>query len=348
MAAKDGPSPEHLSFLQQVAENARRYGLFPVLRGAEARARSLPRIGNARLPSQNIVDLTQVPTLSFPGATLESIAVKDGRARIDGYWFGLTGPMGPLPLHLTEFAMYERRYGAGKRPFGRFLDMLAGRMLQFFYRAWADSEPAAQADRPEDDNFARYLALLSGAAEGVSQTSSFPARARLHYAGLFISHRNAASIQDALSELLRTPVDLQEFLPRWRDIQQEDRTALGRGFNQLGVDAVIGSRVRGVSDAFRVVIRAGTLREYEEFLPTGRRFKIAAEALDAFAPSHLEWELELELGEREARPARLDGRARLGWTGWLAPKGHDHVRADARLGRSARRFAQAHTERASS
>ena len=313
MAAKDGSAPEHLSFLLRIAEQAKRYGLFPVLRGAEARAPQLPRVGNARLPSQNIVDLTQVPTLSFPAGTLDSIAIKGGRAQVNGYWLGMTGPMGPLPLHLTEFALYERRYGAGKRPFGRFLDLLAGRMLQFFYRAWADSNPAAHADRPDDDRFAQYLANLSGATEGVSESSAFPARARLYYAGLFASHRSAAGIQDALTELLRTPVQLKEFLPRWRDIEPDDRTALGRGFNRLGVDAVMGSRVQGVSDAFRVVIRARTLREYEDFLPTGGRFKIAAEALDAFAPSHLEWELELELDEREARaprPRRVSARTR--------------------------------------
>jgi hypothetical protein len=38
------------------------------------------------------------------------------------------------------------------------LDLLAGRMLQFFYRAWADSQPAAQADRPADDRFADVIA----------------------------------------------------------------------------------------------------------------------------------------------------------------------------------------------
>ena len=62
-------------------------------------------------------------------------------------------------------------------------------------------------------------------------------------------------------------------------------------------------------------------------------------ALDAFTPSHLEWELEVELDEREARPARLDGRTRMGWTSWMAPTGAGGVRAEARLGRSARRIA---------
>ncbi|MGH7025069.1 MAG: type VI secretion system baseplate subunit TssG, partial [Caulobacteraceae bacterium] len=311
MAAKNGSAPEHLSFLAKVARAADRYGIFPVLRGAEARAPHLPRIGLARTPNENIADLRQTPILGFPASTLDKIEVGEDRAVVSGYWLGLTGPMGPLPLHLTEFAAYERRYSA-KRPFGRFLDLLAGRMLQFFYRAWAESHPPAQADRPDDDRFARYLAALSGAAEGVGDASPLPARARLRYAGVFASKRSPAAIQDALSDLLRTPVRLLEFQPRWRRIETDDRSRLGADFATLGADAILGAKVHGVTDAFRVVVRARSLREYEDFLPTGLRFNIAAEALDALSPSHLEWDIALELDEAEARAVRLDGRGRLG------------------------------------
>ena len=339
MAAEDRAAPKHLSFLQRIAPNIDRYGLFSVLRGAEARAPNLPRIGVARVPSQNIVDLGQTPIMAFAPSTLESIKFKGNRANILGYWLGLTGPMGPLPLHLTEFAFYERRYSA-KRPFGDFLNVISGRMLQLFYRAWADTNPAAHADRPDDDKFAQYIAALSGATEGARADSVFPARARLHYAGLFASRRSAAGIQDALTNLLRTPVRLVEFQPRWRDVEAGDRSRLGAGFNALGSDAVIGGKIFGVTDAFRVVVRAQSMRDYEDFLPTGSRFKVAAEALDAFSPSHLEWDLALELEDSKARPVRLDGRGRLGWTGWLAPTRTGGVRSDAHLGRSARRLAR--------
>lgn len=340
MAAENGPAPQHLSFLRQAAEKVRHYGLFPLLRGAEARASGLPRIGSSRAPSQNIVDLVQTPVMQFPGPTLDYIEITGGRAKVAGYWLGLTGPMGPLPLHLTEFSAYERLYSK-KRPFGRFLDLLAGRMLQFFYRAWADSQPVASADRPAEDRFAYYIAMLSGAQVGARDDAVFPAQARLHYASLFASRRSAAGIQDALSHLLRTPVRLEEYKPRWRPIEPDDRSRLGMGFNSLGTDAVLGGSVRTVTDAFRVIVRVDSYRRYESFLPAGLGFKIAAEALDAFTPSHLEWDLELEVPENELRPARLDGRSRLGWTSWMSPDGSGTtVRADTRLGRSARRIAR--------
>jgi type VI secretion system protein ImpH len=320
MAAEDRTSAQHLTFLQAARATARRWGLFPLVRGAEARAPHLPPVGRSRLPSQNIVDLGQNPSMGFADSTIEEIELKHGRPRILGLWLGLTGPMGPLPTHLTEFAVYEKRY-ASARPFGRFLDMLSGRMLQFFYRAWADSQPAVTADRPQDDNFARYLAVLTGAAEGADANSAFPPAARLHYAALFASQRSARGLEDALSHLLCHPVQVQEFQPRWHDIEPGDRTRLGQAFCRLDGEIVAGSRVRASNDAFRVVISCETQRLYESLLPSGSRFPMLAEALNAFAPSHLEWDVLLEIDEGLTPQARLDGRTRLGWTGWLAPAG---------------------------
>lgn len=335
MAAEDRPPAHHLSFLTEAADDARRFGLFPIVRGAEARAPHLPRVGRARRPAQSIADLAQVPSLAFPDSTLDEVEVIGSRARVSGFWLGLTGPMGPLPSHLTEFADFERRY-AKTRPFGRWLDLLANRMLQFFYRAWGDSQPAAQADRPDDDRFAAYVGRLTGATEGVAKDAAFPALARLHYAALYASRRSAGGIEDALSHLLGQSAKVLEYQPRWRDIDADDQTRLGRSFCGLGTDMMAGKRVRVASDAFRVVVRADSMHAFEGLLPGGTRFKIASEALDSFAPSHLEWDITIEMAERHARPAKLDGRARLGWTGWLAPRQSDRIRADAHLTKRAK------------
>lgn len=332
MAAEDRPPAHHLSYLLDAAGDSKKFGLFAIVRGAEARAPHLPRIGRARRPEGSVVDLAQVPTLAFPDSTLSEVAVRGDRATAYGYWLGLTGAMGPLPSHLTEFADFERRY-AKARPFGQWLDLLANRMLQFFYRAWADSQPAAHVDRPDEDAFGRYLARLTGSDEGVAADAAFPARARVHYAGLLASRRSAVGIEDALSHLLGQPVRLLEYQPRWRDIEPDDQTRLGRSFAGLGSDAMAGKRARVASDAFRIVVRANTMREFEALLPSSDRFAIISEALDAFTPSHLEWDVAVELPEREARAARLDGRARLGWTGWLQPGKSDRIRSDAHLRR---------------
>jgi len=332
MATANGPASDHLSFLRSAAQSARNYGFLALLRWAEARAPALPRVGRSRFPYQNVADLAHAPTLDFPGATLEGIEwTSSGRARVRSFFLGLTGPMGALPLHLTEFAHYERKYSKA-RPFGRFLDVLTDRMLQFFFRAWADSQPAVQADRVDDDRFAAYLAAITGTPPNLP-AHALPLRARLHYAGLLVARKNPAVIQDFLTHLLRTPVSVREFVPRWRTIERTDRTTIGaRGrFNRLGEGAVLGARTLAVDDTIAVIIRTQSISDYEKRLPTEAEFAIAAEALATIVPEHLEWQLVLDIDEREARPATIGRTSRLGWSSWLTPQRKQMRRADLRL-----------------
>jgi type VI secretion system protein ImpH len=333
VAGEPGIQADHLAFFARVEREVRRFGIFALLRAAEARGGPLPRIGRSRQPAQNIADLAQTPSLAFPGPTIESLEpAPSGRVRVRSYFLGLTGPMGALPLHLTEYALYERRY-AKTQPFGAFLDLITDRMLQFFYRAWADSQPAAQADRPADDHFAKYLQALTGAADGAGETGPFPARQRLAYAGLFSSRRSAAVLEDGLTRVLQSPVQVREFVGRWRELEPEDLTRLGgtAAQNRLGSGAMLGRRVLSAADTFRVIIQPANFEDYRSCLPGGARHAIASAAISALAPSHLDWELQLRISNLAIEPARLDGRAALGWTGWLTPCAEGGVRADARL-----------------
>lgn len=316
MASADRPQAHDLTQQFLETQDLSRAGLFPVVRQLEARASDKPRLGRAKRPEHSIVDLAQQPVLQFPGSTLAGIEPLKGRMRLRGHWMGLTGPMGPLPLHLSEFAFYERRYSA-KHPFGDWLDLLSNRMLQMFYRAWAESQPAAHADRSGDDRFAQWLSALSGCCEGARPDDAFFPRARVHYAAVFAGLRSAVALQDALGHLLGQPAQVVEYMPKWRDFEPEDRSRLGRTYSTLGSDLALGGRVFSASDAFRVVVRAESYRHYQSLMPGGERFRVAAEAIEAFKPSHLEWDLCVEIDDADAPAARLDSRARLGWTSWL-------------------------------
>ncbi|QUL36769.1 type VI secretion system baseplate subunit TssG [Erythrobacter sp. JK5] len=343
MAAEDRHPRAYLTFAEKAAKVPKRFSLFALVRGLSARAMDKPPVGRSKQPNQDIVRLKQIPHTHFPAPTLGEVDIREGRAEAGGYWLGLTGPMSPLPLHFTEFAAYERRY-AKTRPFGDFLDLLAGRFLQLFYRAWAVSQPAVQADRPEHDRFASYVDRLTGATEGSHERSAFPSVARLHYAALFASRRSAGAIRGGLAHLLDLKVGLREFVPVLQRIEPGDQTRLGTQHNRLG-EAVIGSRAYLVADNFEVKIHARDLGDFRRLQPDGALFRVAAEALDALAPSHLEWSITLCLPQSKVEPARLDGNARLGWSSWVGtdPKmaANDDVRTDVHLRRSALTFGAA-------
>ena len=61
-------------------------------------------------------------------------------------FFGLFGPDGPLPLHLTEYAR-DRMRNWRDATFQRFADVFHHRALSLFWRAYADSRPTISFDR---------------------------------------------------------------------------------------------------------------------------------------------------------------------------------------------------------
>lgn len=329
MAAEDRQARAYLTFAQRAMEAPRRFSLFAFVRGLSARATDKPPVGRSKLPAQDLVRLHQIPHTHFPAPTLDEVTMENGRASGGGYWLGLTGPMSPLPLHLTEYACYERKY-AKARPFNDFLDLIADRFLQLFYRAWAVTQPAVQADRPGDDRFASYVDHLTAAGEGAGPGSAFPALSRLHYAALFASRRSAGAIEGGLQHLLGLPVELREYQPVERAIEPADQTRLGVQHHRLG-DALLGSRAFMVTDSFEVRITARNITEFRQLQPSGGLFRVAAEALDALAPSHLEWSITLCLPQPEVEPVRLDGRAQLGWSSWMGRPANDDMRADVHL-----------------
>ena len=65
-----------------------------------------------------------------------------------------------LPLTTTEeaYAWLREKDGA----FTQFVDIFQRRFLALFFRAWADSHPVAQNDRPNEDRFRAYIGSMIG------------------------------------------------------------------------------------------------------------------------------------------------------------------------------------------
>ena len=329
--------------------NAQRFEFFAALRAVERAAADQPRLGRALSPTQEPIALAHHASADFPRTTIERFdrnADKPSqRPRLRSNHIGLTGAMGPMPFYLTELVIYERNQ-RGPKPLGDFLDLLSHRLLQFFYRAWADSQPCAQADRPSDDSFASQLGAVSGAVdlrfvggEGrpEHQLGHFDDWARLGLAGHFSGLRSASAVADVLSTVLATPVSVVENVGRWREIPVDTRTCIGRqgNDNQLGLGATLGRRFFASEWDVRLVLAARDMDTLIDLLPGGDSHRVLTECAAAILPQHIEWTARIEIDEARIVPARLQqglGGARLGQTAWIAPHGRmGHKRDELRL-----------------
>ncbi len=156
-------------------------------------------------------------------------ATEDRPGKLSVAFFGMFGPHGPLPLHLTEYAR-ERIRHTGDHTFAAFTDIFNHRMLVMFQRAWAVAQPAVSHDRPETDRFRSYMAAVFG--HDFAARSSWPAGtgtwSKLQYAGHLASlSRNASGLESLLSHYFDLPVVIEQFIGQWLEIPEQSRFALG-------------------------------------------------------------------------------------------------------------------------
>ena len=323
---------EHLTrFYRALEAEPHRHDFFQTLRRLEALFRDKPRFGTASRPKDEPVRLAQEPSLAFAPATLASFRAPQGDsayARLEVRFFGLLGPNGPLPLHLTEYAR-ERLLHANDRTFARFLDMLHHRFIALFYRAWAQAQPTVSLDRPREDRFSSYIGSLVGlGSPAVRGRDAVPDLAKLYYSGLLVRHvRNADGLAQLLRDYFQVPVQVEQFVGHWMMLRTSERTHLGRAA-VLGRGALLGPRVWDRQHKFRIGLGPLTLGQYESFLPRGRAIGRIVSWVRQYLSFELDWDLRLTLARGEVPKTRLGAYGRLGWTTWAGRYRKPHDASD--------------------
>ena len=302
-----------------------RFDFFEVLRRIEALFPEKPRIGASLRPVDDPIRLAQEPSLSFAPATLSSFRPADENSRygrMEVRFFGLLGPNGPLPIHLTEYAR-ERQMHHGDRSFARFLDVFHHRYLSMFYRAWAQAQPTVSLDRAREDRFSHYVGSLLGLGLGsVRARDAVPDHAKLFYAGLLSRHvRNSDGLAALLSGFFRIPVCIEQFVGHWLTLPVHDRTRLGYKAGSVGGGAMLGSRVWDRQHKFRIRIGPLQLAQYESFLPGGTALPKIVAWVRQYVNFELDWDMRLVLTRTEVPRIGLGTYGRLGWTTWLGKRG---------------------------
>jgi type VI secretion system protein ImpH len=312
------------------------YDFFHALRRIEALYPHKPRIGCAARPIDEPVRFGQEPSLSFAPTTLASFErpdAKSPRARLEVRFFGLLGPNGPLPLHLTEYAR-ERLMHANDRTFARFLDIFHHRFISLFYRAWAQAQPTESLDRPRDDRFSGYVAAPIGLAmPSLRNRDAVNDHAKLFHSGLLCrSVRNADGLAAILTGFFRVTVRVEQFVGHWLALVTEDRTRLGIvATATLGGGAMLGGQVWDRQHKFRLCLGPLTLAQYESFLPGGTAIEKIVAWVRLYLSFELDWDMRLVLRKEEVPAIRLLQYGRLGWTTWLGKKARSRDVDDLKL-----------------
>jgi type VI secretion system protein ImpH len=319
MGAAMGRETDAVAFFAALAEAPYRYDFYQTLRRLECLYDTKPRWGQALRPIDEPVRLGQDPDLSFAPAPLASFEAKDGRPpRLQVRLFGLFGPNGPLPLHMTEYVR-ERLRIAGDPTLSRFLDIIHHRFLALFYRAWAQAQPHVNRDRPRADRFTVYVGSFMGLAPMPARDrDALPDLAKFFHAGALIRQvRNTEGLVHILEHFFKVPVQIEEFVGHWLPLSVSERASLSGENASLGSGAVLGSRVWDRQHKFRIRIGPLTLTQYESFLPGGAPLRKLVDWVRLYLCFELDWDVRLMLKPQEVPQLMLGRGQRLGWTTWL-------------------------------
>jgi type VI secretion system protein ImpH len=309
------------SALSELETRFASYEFFAAMRRVECALPDLPRLGRAKRSAQEGVRLGQVPSLSFaPTMFVEAKRREDGKLWLGGVFFGVFGPNGPLPLHLTEYA-HDRRHNFRDPTLSGFADVFHHRLMCLLYRGWADAQPTVHADRAGTDRFRTYMgAVLGVGSSTLRNRDEMPDAAKLHHAGRLAAQvRNPEGLQAILEDFFGEKVRVREFQGEWMTLAEEDRLHLGYSAESgcLGLGCTLGGSVWGVQSRFRIVIGPLSLRGFERFLPGGTALKQLNSIARACVAFELKWDLQLILAQEEVPRAALGAGTRLGWTSWL-------------------------------
>lgn len=307
-----------MKLIDEIKSDPFRHNFYTVLREFERYAASKPRIGDGVTVKDDIVVLSQDPFTAFPASNIAGIeSTRGGASRLSIRFLGMFGPQGALPLHITETSQI---WTNGRDPsFARFVDLLSTRFLQLFYRAWADSRPIAQFERPEFDRFQVFLASFAGVGtETMRHADARTQIGRIPYSGLVNSNvKSASRLKQLLQGLLGLDVEIEQWVGTWLSLDVTERTAVGRQSARLGVDSFIGKRIYSITAKFRIRIRCHDLDEYEQLLPDAALSKELADLAFYYVGYRAEFDVELGLARNQAPSIKLGSAGKLGLTSWL-------------------------------
>ena len=319
MAGETGPPLPGVTSLESLRREPERFSLFAALRLLEQAHPDRPRLGESRQASDDPVRLGHVPHLTFAPTDVAACAQDDaGRLRLEQYSFGLFGPNGPLPVHLTELA-YQRRRNVDDPTIVDFLNSFQHRLISLFYRAWADSDPATSLDRPDSDRFTMYLGATFGLGPATARDRDcVPDDAKLSRAALFAQQtRSAPALRAILAGYFQLPTALREFTGAWLTLPRESRWRLGRASGALAESAFLGASLWSSQHKFEIVMGPLTLACLETFLPGGRGLRELEDLVRLFTNSEWTWQLRLLLPPEEIPRTRLGRCGKLGQVSWL-------------------------------
>lgn len=323
---------------------------FSFVRWIEGYLPDRPRVGKSVRMSEEALIFHQRTYLEFAPSTVKRVRALPPRdsggavGRMEGYFLGLLGPSGPMPLAMTEYVS-ARSNGiphpdritptAGSNvslhrrdsSLEDFFNIFNHRFISFFYRAWAACRKSVDFDRPADARFPEYVGSFVGLGmPSLRGRLEVPDEEILYFAGHITNRsRHAEGLAAIASDYFRTEAVIQENVGHWIPLPDDDCGVLGSpSAGPLGAGVVLGGRIW--DRQLRFILRLGAMpfSVYSSMFPGSKALESLICLVKFYTNRELFCTANLVLAKEEYPGAQLGAGCRLGLSTWLFSGRPDH------------------------
>lgn len=281
-------------------------------------------IGATLSPSEDPIIFSSRYTYSLPSSDIYRVHVMDEKPTIEVNFWNIAGPHGSLPAPISEKVIERNR--EGDFALKEFLDIFNHRLLCVYYRVAQKYSMVLSPRTITQTPAGQMMCALAGVEAERDRYESLSTSALMQYAGILWQRpRSAAGLEQILSDYFHVPVNIEQFVGSWVDINRRQRSFIGikRGRNhKLGRSTFLGKRFWQSGHHFVVHIGPLTTEQFHAFVPTGKGYVEMSDMIKFYAPVELSFQLKMTLKEGETLVGvGFDNQPkenRLGWTAVLS------------------------------
>ena len=293
-------------------------------------------------PSSEILRFKTNQSLAFHSAEVQHIERLD--KNMDGdQWqltlniMGLTGSIGVLPFHYTEFIL--KRQKLKDETLVHFFDLFNHRTLSLFFQASVKYNLPLQYERnkllkdrnqPKDTQTQSLLSLIGLGTEGLTERLYTKDESLLKYSGLFTQKiRNASNLKQLLRSHFCIPVQIDQFIGQWEDLIEDVRTRLPDQTNPtgcnacLGRTAMIGKKGWFAQGKIRIILGPLNSQQLNKFAPGTKALKALNELVRLYVGMESDYEFIIRIRKCDI-PQKIQLKRKdppiIGWNTWLSSK----------------------------
>jgi type VI secretion system protein ImpH len=271
-----------------------------------------------RLPKG--VRLMQPAALQFSSSEISKVSIelvgqdsqKSIEILIEQRNFGLFAPYGPLPIHITEHACFEKKFERNEA-FEQFINMFSSNMAWLHYRAWSAMHPALCFDRLNQAFVSRLNGLVQISPEFAANHHPSVNACRTANLGVYFnSQRPLAALQRVLSEHFQVNVSVLPRRGRWFPMQHRAHVPVRIGRWRLG------QRIWDVQQTIDIEIGPVAAKDIQGWQRSSKRILAIDAVVRDYTQARVDFAIQVKVKTGPELQFRL-GTARTGVNTWLKP-----------------------------